>query len=65
MPQVYTFYQFQQDYPDDNACLNKIMELRYGSEPRCDECKRITKSTESQSGGPMPASSAGRTSIPA
>lgn len=43
MPKTYTFYQFQQDYPNDDACLDKIMELRYGREPRCNECKRITK----------------------
>ncbi len=43
MPQTYTFYQFQKDFPDNAACLNKIMELRYGPEPRCHECKRVTK----------------------
>ena len=39
----YTFYDFQQDYPDDEACLDAIMALRYGDNPVCDECKRETK----------------------
>ncbi len=26
----YTFKQFQAEYPDDAACLRKIMEMRYG-----------------------------------
>lgn len=43
MAKTYSFYQFQQDYPDDNACLEKIMELRYGKNPVCEECKRETK----------------------
>lgn len=43
MPQTYTFRQFQADYPDSDACLAKIMELRYGDKPACRECKRETK----------------------
>ena len=39
----YSFYDFQQDYPDDNACLSKIMELRYGDKPVCRKCERDTK----------------------
>ena len=39
----YTFYQFQRDYPNDDACLNEIMALRYGDDPVCHECKRKTK----------------------
>ncbi len=39
----YTFYEFQQEYPNDDACLNTIMELRYGDKPVCDECKHQTK----------------------
>ena len=26
----YTFKQFQAEYPDDAACLAKIMEIQYG-----------------------------------
>ena len=26
----YTFKQFQAEYPDDEACLRKVMEMRYG-----------------------------------
>lgn len=43
MSERYTFYQFQQDFPNDDACLRKVMELRYGDNPFCEECKRHTK----------------------
>lgn len=43
MPKTYTFRQFQADYPDSDACLAKIMELRYGDNAICHECKRETK----------------------
>ena len=43
MPARYTFQQFKREYPDSNACLAKIMELRYGSRPFCQECKRESK----------------------
>ena len=43
MPKTYTFRQFQADFPDSDACLAKIMGLRYGDCPRCHECKRETK----------------------
>ena len=43
MPVRYTFHQFQREYPDSDACLAKIMELRYGSHPFCHECKRESK----------------------
>ena len=39
----YTFQHFEADYPTNNACLDKIMELRYGNNPVCQECKRPTK----------------------
>ncbi len=36
----YTFKQFQAEYPDDAACLAKIMEIQYGgSETLCPVCK--------------------------
>ncbi len=43
MPTRYTFQQFKREYPDNDACLAKIMELRYGSRPFCQECKRESK----------------------
>ena len=43
MPQTYTFLQFQSDYPDSDTCLARIMELRYGPNPFCLDCKRDTK----------------------
>ena len=40
----YTFKQFQAEYPDDDACLDKIMATRHGgSEIECPACKRTTK----------------------
>jgi transposase len=40
----YTFKQFQGEYPDDNACLDKVMEMRYGgTEIECPHCKRQSK----------------------
>jgi transposase-like protein len=36
----YTFKQFQAEYPDDAACLGKIMEIQYGgSATHCPVCK--------------------------
>lgn len=34
----YTFKQFQAQYPDDNACLDAIMQRRYGDKPTCPGC---------------------------
>lgn len=40
----YTFKQFQTEYPDDDACLDKVMEMRYGgTEIECPHCKRPSK----------------------
>ena len=43
MAKTYTFPQFQEDYPDSDACLVMIMKLRYSDKPVCHECKRQTK----------------------
>lgn len=42
MPKTYTFQEFQKDYPDDPACLEKIMQMRYGDKPYCHGCKEHT-----------------------
>ena len=34
----YSFQNFKNEFPDDAACLAKIMELRYGKEPICQKC---------------------------
>lgn len=35
-PMRYTFKQFKEEYPDDQACLNAVLENRYGDTcPRC------------------------------
>jgi transposase len=40
----YTFKEFQAEYPDDNACLAKVMEILHGgSETHCTVCNRRTK----------------------
>lgn len=40
----YTFKQFQAEYPDDAACLRKIMEMRYGgTDFTCPGCGVDTK----------------------
>jgi len=40
----YTIKQFQTEYPDDDACLDRILEMRYGAdEIECPSCKRVSK----------------------
>jgi hypothetical protein len=40
----YTFQQFQAEYPDDAACLAKLMEIQYGgSETHCQVCDKRTQ----------------------
>jgi hypothetical protein len=40
----YTFKQFQAEYPDDAACLARIMEIQYGGDTtECQVCQRRTK----------------------
>ncbi len=40
----YTFKQFQAEYPDDSACLDKIMQEQYGgTEFICPSCKVVSK----------------------
>lgn len=40
----YTFKQFQAEYPNDAACLARIMEIQYGGdETECQVCQRRTK----------------------
>ncbi len=39
----YTYQEFLQDYPTDEACLDKILEMRHGPSPACPGCRRQTK----------------------
>ena len=39
----YTINEFRKDFPNDDACLDKILELRYGPDPVCPKCEKITK----------------------
>src|SRR5712692_6263061 len=41
----YTFKQFQQEYPNDDACLDAIMERRYGKLDCCPNCGVVSKLT--------------------
>lgn len=34
----FTFIQFKAQYPDDDACLDAIMQRRYGDKPTCTGC---------------------------
>ena len=42
----YTFKQFQAEYPDDQACLDKVLEMRYGGKefdcPGCGGAANLT-----------------------
>ncbi|WNJ98622.1 IS1595 family transposase [Thalassospiraceae bacterium LMO-JJ14] len=39
----YTFQDFVTEYPTDEACLDRIMELRHGHESICPNCEKATK----------------------
>jgi transposase len=40
----YTFKQFQAEFPDDRACLGKIMQIQFGgTEFTCPNCKAVAK----------------------
>ncbi len=39
----YTLQDFQAEYPADEACLDKIMVMRYGQSPMCPGCGAETK----------------------
>ena len=43
MAKSYTLLEFQAEYPDNDTCLEKIMQIRYGSNPICGNCDRETK----------------------
>lgn len=39
----YTKQRFEKDFPDDDACLDQIMEMRYGRQSTCPKCQKDTK----------------------
>lgn len=43
MAMKYTVKQFRKDFPNDDACLDKIMALRVGESPTCPKCRKTTK----------------------
>jgi transposase len=36
----YSIHQFHKDFPDDDACLDKLFVLRYRDKPECPKCHR-------------------------
>ena len=40
MSKPYTLHQFLEAFGDDSSCLDKVMELRYGSVTHCPKCER-------------------------
>ena len=43
MAKTYTVFDFQRDYPDSDACLAKLMDLRVGMRSECPRCERETR----------------------
>ena len=43
MAKTYTVFDFQRDYPDSDACLAKLMDLRVGLQSTCARCERETR----------------------
>lgn len=43
MAKTYTVFDFQCDYPDSDACLDKLMDLRIGRQSACPHCERDTR----------------------
>jgi transposase-like protein len=41
MSYKYTISNFRTDFPDDNACLDKVFSLRYGSQTHCSKCDNV------------------------
>lgn len=48
MAAKYTFKQFQAQYPDDDACLDSILQRRYGDIEACPNCGLVSKLTRIQ-----------------
>lgn len=39
----YTIKQFNTEFPDDDACLDRIMQMRYGDQTECPKCEKTSK----------------------
>ncbi|HEX3353294.1 MAG TPA: IS1595 family transposase, partial [Terriglobales bacterium] len=40
----YTVEQFNEEFPDNDSCLERVMEMRYpGGRAECPECKKVCK----------------------
>ncbi|MEQ8667277.1 MAG: IS1595 family transposase [Rhodospirillales bacterium] len=39
----YSFQDFMKEYPTDEACLDKIMSMKFGDTPTCPGCGAVTK----------------------
>jgi hypothetical protein len=40
--QPFSVREFFAEFPDDDACLKRVMEIRYGLSHRCDKCEYVT-----------------------
>ncbi len=43
MSKITTVKQFMERFPDDDACLDHLMETRFGKEFECPKCKKASK----------------------
>ena len=49
----YTFKQFQAEYPNDESCLDKILEMRYGGKDfTCPACNRARNKSKAATAKP-------------
>ena len=39
----YTYHEFVREYPTDEACLDKVMAMRFGASPTCLGCQRQSR----------------------
>lgn len=43
MAKTYTVFDFHRDYPNSDACLDKLMDILVGLRSTCDRCERDTR----------------------
>ena len=42
-PVKYTVQDFHKEFPNDDACLDRIFQIKYGDAPFCPKCEKHTK----------------------
>ena len=43
MPKTLTVHDFMERFPDDETCLDHVMNVRFGDRPECPKCQRAGK----------------------